>query len=942
MISDPELFRYLVEGSTDGIWLLDGDGRILWANQRMAELLGRSPEEMAELSAFDVHDEEGKAQFAAHLEKARAGDPGHDDLETQYLRADGTPIWLLTSWRPVRDDAGTTIGYLHRYTDHTRQRELLETLREREKLLAEAQAIASMGSWEWDAATGQSTWSDQLYHVYRITREQFAASREGFLDYIHPEDRERVEQEANSVFAGHDEQEWLARIVRGDGEIRWVRALGRAERAPDGTLVRVAGTDQDVTDRVQADEEIAEATRRLALMREVAVVANQSTSLVEALVRTSETVGSTERWDTLCAFLPGGEEGDLVPLMLTTADHPPLDVTPDVELAAESRLRDEILVRPVPDHEDTHSLLAIPLRHGAGVACVVEVLAAEAPPDPHSWDLVEQIASMLGRVAERERAAAELAEARDQAMEASRLKSQFLATMSHEIRTPMNGVIGLTDLLLRTRLDEDQRSLAHALHGAGLMLRALINDVLDLSKIEAGKLELELVDFSVQGVLEQTMLLLAGPAANKGLELAVDIAPEVPPFLRGDSTRLGQVIANLGSNAVKFTDTGEVRIEVGVVSQDSEGAELEISVTDTGPGIAPDAQRHLFDAFTQADPSTTRRHGGTGLGLAIARELVVALGGSLTLESTLGLGSTFRFTARFSAAVGPVPDPALPTAGRRPSDGPAPRVLVVEDNQVNQMVAVGMLENAGFATSVAADGVEAVAALAGDHDFAAVLMDCRMPRMDGFAATRAIRSQESHDRRVPIIAVTASALEGERERCLAAGMDDFLTKPVDAARVERVLQQWIDGGPGTDVRAGEPTVERPSVADEAVGSDVVDAERFDMLHEMVKDGVSLFQRSSGNFIAHARDHLDAIGSAVGAGDAAELTAAAHKLKGSALNLGLPRVGATAHELEERARAGMLEGTEALRARLVREMELALAALADARAARSAPAPPIDF
>jgi hypothetical protein len=940
MISDPKLFRYLVEASTDGIWLLDGDGRTRYANPRMAELLGRSPEEMACLSAYDVHDESGRAQFATHMERARNGDPGHDDLETMYLRPDGAPIWLLASWRPVTDDDGEVVGYLHRYTDYTERRELLDALRERERMLAEAQAIARIGSWEWDATTAQSTWSDQLYRIYGITREEFEAAKEGYLDYIHPDDQERVRAEVNRVHEGSDEQEWLARIVRGDGEIRWLRGLGRAERAPDGTLLRVVGTDQDVTDKVLADQEIAEATRRLALLRRVAEVANQSTGLVETLLRSAETVGSTSGWEPVCAFLPDDDGGELVPLILTQRGST-VDVAPDADLAAQCLRAGELVMRPVRGHEETHTLVAIPIRHGEGVACVVEVVADEVPPDPDSRDLIEQISAMLGRVAERERAAAALAEARDQAMAASRMKSQFLATMSHEIRTPMNGVIGLTDLLLRTDLDSSQRKLADALHGAGLTLRALINDILDLSKIEAGKLELELVDFHVRSVVDQTVQLLAGPADEKGLDLVVDVDPDVPAYLRGDATRLGQVIANLGSNAVKFTDEGRVTIRLRAVRSpagDTErGTELQVSVSDTGPGISPEAQERLFDAFTQADPSTTRRHGGTGLGLTIARQLVHALGGQLTLESEPGRGSTFRFTARFDTATGDRRVPDRPASASRPDVVVTrPKVLVVEDNDVNQMVAVGMLENAGYDADVAVDGAEAVAALAGGHGYAAVLMDCRMPRMDGYDATRAIREQEPPGQRVPIIAMTASALEDERERCLEAGMDDFLSKPVDSSRVERALEQWLAGG-GADGPTAAPAAP-PADHVEHNGVVIVDLERVEMLDEMVKDGVSLFQRSSGNFIAHAEDHLSAIRSAVADGDGPELMAAAHKLKGSALNLGLPQVGAAALELEERGREGRLDGAEASYRTLAQEMDRAVAALADARAARARPHP----
>ncbi len=362
---------------------------------------------------------------------------------------------------------------------------------------------------------------------------------------------------------------------------------------------------------------------------------------------------------------------------------------------------------------------------------------------------------------------------------------------------------------------------------------------------------------------------------------------------------------------------------------------------DTGPGIPLSAQQRLFDAFTQADPSTTRRHGGTGLGLTIARQLVDALGGRLALQSEVGRGSTFSFTAAFGTATGDERGDSRATEGSLRAGPSAQRVLVVEDNQVNQMVAVGLLESVGYATEVAVDGLEAVTALADGHDFAAVLMDCRMPRMDGYTATRAIRAQEQPGHRVPIIAMTASALEGERERCLDSGMDDFLTKPVDSTRLHRVLRQWVgpESPPQDQPPPGDGPTEHvtpaksPAPVERVDHGDVVDVTRVEMLHEMVKDGSSLFQRSSANFITHAQDHLAAIGRAVDQADADGLMAAAHKLKGSALNLGLPRVGAAAFELEERGRNGDLDGTVAAFAVLSREMGLALVALEQERIAR---------
>ncbi|QZY28838.1 PAS domain S-box protein [Nocardioides coralli] len=923
MIDDVALFRALVETSPAGVWLLDDDGRTLYANARMAEMLGRTPAEMEGLSAYDVHDELGKAQFAEHMKHARDGDPGHDDRLAMYLRADGSPIWLQASWRPVHAADGSRVGFLHQYHDHTEHRLELKALEQREQLMADAQAITGIGSWEWDVLRDETWWSDQLYETYGVGRD-FVADFAGYLSRIHPEDREQVQAAISSIFEGADDFEFTARVVRGDdGRILWCHGMGQVVRDDAGRPIRVIGTNQDVTDQVTAEREVAEYTRRLALLREVAEAANQSTNLVETLARAADTLADTPGWEPLAAIVREAD-GSLAALDLSTPELP-WHQPPDLELAERAWQSGQVEHLPVIGREETHSLVALPIAHGGGVACVVELVGDEVPPDTASRDLMTQIATQLGRVAERERAAAELAEARDEAMEASRLKSEFLATMSHEIRTPMNGVIGLNDLLLRTDLDPEQRRLAEALHGAGRTLRGIINDILDLSKIEAGKLELEVVDFDVRTVAGQAVDLLRAQAVDKGLDLTLTVGDEVPTYVSGDAVRWSQILANLLSNAVKFTDAGHVEVSVGVEPRDTLGTVIAVAVSDTGPGVPLDAQPGLFDAFTQLDPSTTRRHGGTGLGLAIARQLVDALGGRLTLDSVPGKGSTFRFTAVFGTATRDAMDKPAVQDGATPPTAAPQRVLVVEDNQVNQLVAVGLLENAGFEADVAEDGVEAVAALHDGHQYAAVLMDCRMPRMDGFAATREIRANEPLGTRVPIIAMTASALEGERERCLAAGMDDFLTKPVDSARLQQVVRGWIDGTASAETV--QPQLPGPR-------GDVLDLARIDMLHELVKDGLSLFQRSSGNFIAHAADHLTAIGAAVEAGDPEELTATAHKLKGSALNLGLPRVGEVARELEEQGRSGDLGASTAALSMLSREVQLAVAALERARAARA--------
>ncbi|MBU2985350.1 response regulator [Saccharophagus degradans] len=384
----------------------------------------------------------------------------------------------------------------------------------------------------------------------------------------------------------------------------------------------------------------------------------------------------------------------------------------------------------------------------------------------------------------------------EKATQSSKAKSEFLANMSHEIRTPINGVLGMLELLKKTSLSEDQQHKVAMALRSGNSLLSIINDILDFSKIEAGKITIEKQAFNIKQLLQDIIETMQHQAGTKGLSVTINTSQIHQDWVVGDESRVRQIVVNLLGNAIKFTERGAVAISAST-KMDEQSVQFECEIQDSGIGISSDQAKHLFSAFNQADASTTRKYGGTGLGLVISKKLCTLMGGRLSLESELGRGSTFNFRLTFEKSLAEQPPQAPATTISEPSTAqPTCRILLVEDNEINQLVAEGILEDHGYACDMAENGEIALTMLMNASITAPcdlILMDCQMPIMDGYACTQAIRAGKAGDKHklIPIIAMTANAMKGDREKCIAAGMDDYLTKPLDEEVFIKMLQQWL-------------------------------------------------------------------------------------------------------------------------------------------------------
>jgi PAS domain S-box-containing protein len=873
-----------------------------------------------------------------------------------------------------------------------------------------------------------------------------------YVDFVHPEDREAAIAEAKSLAAGRDTFIFENRFRCKDGSYKWLRWTG-AVRAEKGVIYAIA---RDVSPRKREEARLAAQHAVTRVLAEAPTLANAGSRILQAVCESLGweaaaiwQVDSKERglrcveaWQILPQNLSDFDRSTRTRTFARGAGLPgrvwaqaePVCIE-DVALDA------NFLQRDVAVKEGLHGAIGFPILVGGEVLGVLEFFSRQIQkPDARLLEMMGAIGSQIGQFIERRQAeealrvyARDLETAKQVAEEATRTKSEFLANMSHEIRTPMNAIIGMTELSLQTRITREQREYLDATKTSADALLTLVNDLLDFSKIEARKLQLDHVGFNFRDTVEDAIRVLALRAHHKGLELACDIRPEVPQALAGDPLRLRQVVVNLVGNAIKFTDRGEVVLRVQPESQLDGEVRLHFSVTDTGIGIPPEKQKLIFEAFSQADNSTTRRYGGTGLGLAISQQLVELMGGRIWVESHAGQGSTFHFTAAFevqtpagferdslghqltnlpvlivddnetnrrileevltnwhmqpvaadgsAAALAAMEKSAaenhpfkvilldahmpmmdgfglaeriqkdprcrgirlimLTSAGQpedvsrcqalgisayltkpvkqselldvivsvlspreqQPSLASQPRrgsrsirrrlkVLLAEDNAVNQLLASRILESLDHHVTVVSNGREALsAAQAGRFDL--IVMDVQMPEMDGFEATAAIRKLEkATGKHIPIIAMTAHAMKGDRERCLAASMDGYVSKPIRVADVEQAVTQAMAANQSSD--AGSTSTAEDSLVDEAAILSGMDGNR-----KLLRDLTRIF-------VADCPKQLVEIKAAIQMGDTERLRRAAHALKGSVGNFGAKKAFETASQLETMGKTGKLD------------------------------------
>lgn len=758
-------YRTLFENCPIGIYRTSVDGEVLLANPFILKMLGYdSLDDLRRQNIEHSNKVADRAEFKEIL--SRAGEV--TNRRATWFAKDGHPVLVSECAKAVPDESGKIIFYEGTVEDVTERSAAEARFREQEQRWELVVRANNDGIWDWNPRGHNTFYSDRYFEMLGYRPGEVANDVEVWEKLVFQEDFERVSGLLNAHLRGETEcYEAEYRMHAKDGSLRWILSRGKAHIAADGSVTRVVGSHTDITERKNNEErlkKLQEQYRQLFDSNPVpTLVYEMKTRRILAVNAMAERLFGYSRAEFLTMTV-----GDLLP------PEQRAQLEAQVDRLGQSVVHSERWVNVTKDGRR---------------------LTVEISSHPVDFDGQGARLATINDVTEMILVQDQLQLALAEATEAARVKSSFLATMSHEIRTPMNGIVGMTGLLRATGLTQDQQECVDTIQSSSEALMDIINDILDYSKIESGRMGFERVEFDLYKMTRDAFALVAASGAQNKLKLSLGFDPHLPTRVLGDPGRVRQALLNLLSNAVKFTEAGVVAVHVSVLAEDvgRNPCRVRFEVKDTGIGIPAQTVARLFEPFTQADASTTRRFGGTGLGLAISKNLVEMMGGQIGCESDVGTGSTFWFVLPFTTT-DPAPSPNQTAAPKlepaSATNGSGVRILVVEDNLVNQRVAFHMLRRLGHEVDVASTGREAIEAYH-RHRYPVILMDAHMPDLDGYETTRLIREIEGSCRQTAIIALTANVMPGDRQRCLDAGMDDYIPKPIQPPLFGRVIGEWI-------------------------------------------------------------------------------------------------------------------------------------------------------